>query len=55
MKEDCFFFFQMSFYKNGKLQGLAFEDLFEGMYYPAISLYKAVKVGGQNYELCIRN
>ncbi|KAG9328786.1 hypothetical protein JZ751_004602 [Albula glossodonta] len=29
------------FYKNGVSQGVAFEDLFEGMYFPAISLYRS--------------
>lgn len=35
---------KITFYKNGKCQGVAFEDLFEGLYYPAISLYKSTKV-----------
>ena len=32
------------FYKNGKCLGNAFQDLYEGMYYPAISLFKTAKV-----------
>ncbi|KAI1882567.1 hypothetical protein AGOR_G00252080 [Albula goreensis] len=32
------------FYKNGVSQGVAFEDLFEGMYFPAISLYRGCTV-----------
>lgn len=36
--------FQMIFYKNGVSQGVAFENLFEGIYYPAISLYKSCTV-----------
>uniref|UniRef100_A0A8C1WY81 Ash2 like, histone lysine methyltransferase complex subunit n=1 Tax=Cyprinus carpio TaxID=7962 RepID=A0A8C1WY81_CYPCA len=32
------------FFKNGVNQGVAYEDLFEGMYYPAISLYKSCTV-----------
>ncbi|CAL9682418.1 unnamed protein product [Knipowitschia caucasica] len=32
------------FYKNGTSQGVAFENLFEGLYYPAISLYKSCTV-----------
>uniref|UniRef100_A0A3P9ITL8 Set1/Ash2 histone methyltransferase complex subunit ASH2 n=1 Tax=Oryzias latipes TaxID=8090 RepID=A0A3P9ITL8_ORYLA len=32
---------RMIFYKNGVSQGVAFENLFEGIYYPAISLYKS--------------
>ncbi|XP_018494847.1 set1/Ash2 histone methyltransferase complex subunit ASH2 [Galendromus occidentalis] len=31
---------RVSFFKNGKLEGVAFENLYEGTYYPAISLYK---------------
>lgn len=32
-------------YKNGSSQGIAYEDVFEGVYYPAVSLYKNTKVG----------
>lgn len=35
---------QMIMYKNGVSQGVAFEDVFEGVYYPALSLYKNSKV-----------
>ncbi|XP_043938176.1 set1/Ash2 histone methyltransferase complex subunit ASH2 [Protopterus annectens] len=35
---------QMMFYKNGANQGLAFHDIFEGVYFPAISLYKSCTV-----------
>ncbi|KAL8586825.1 hypothetical protein ACOMHN_052701 [Nucella lapillus] len=31
---------KMVMYRNGKSWGVAFEDVFEGIYYPAISLYK---------------
>lgn len=34
----------MVFYKNGVNQGVAFENLFEGIYFPAISLYKSCTV-----------
>lgn len=34
----------IAFYLNGKNQGVAFEDIFEGTYYPAISIYKGAKV-----------
>lgn len=34
----------MIFYKNGMNQGVAYENLFEGMYFPAISLYKNCQV-----------
>ena len=32
------------FFKNGKCQGVAFTDMFEGYYYPAVSLYKNATV-----------
>ncbi|KAK2823258.1 hypothetical protein Q7C36_019858 [Tachysurus vachellii] len=35
---------RMIFYKNAVNQGLAYENLFEGMYFPAISLYKNCQV-----------
>uniref|UniRef100_A0A3P8VC56 Set1/Ash2 histone methyltransferase complex subunit ASH2 n=1 Tax=Cynoglossus semilaevis TaxID=244447 RepID=A0A3P8VC56_CYNSE len=35
---------RMIFFKNGVSQGVAFENLFEGMYFPAISLYKSCTV-----------
>ncbi|XP_052776815.1 set1/Ash2 histone methyltransferase complex subunit ASH2-like [Mya arenaria] len=35
---------KICFFLNGKFQGVAYEDLFEGTYYPAISLYKLAKV-----------
>ncbi|XP_056288307.1 set1/Ash2 histone methyltransferase complex subunit ASH2 isoform X2 [Pseudoliparis swirei] len=35
---------QMIFFKNGVSQGVAYENLFEGMYFPAISLYKSCTV-----------
>jgi len=31
-------------YKNGKTDGIAFEDIYGGMYYPAVSLYKTATV-----------
>uniref|UniRef100_A0A4W6F1D2 Set1/Ash2 histone methyltransferase complex subunit ASH2 n=1 Tax=Lates calcarifer TaxID=8187 RepID=A0A4W6F1D2_LATCA len=34
----------MIFYKNGVSHGVAFENLFEGIYFPAISLYKSCTV-----------
>lgn len=34
----------MIFFKNGVSQGVAYEDLFEGLYFPAISLYKSCTV-----------
>ncbi|MGH0175704.1 UNVERIFIED_CONTAM: hypothetical protein FKN15_015623 [Acipenser sinensis] len=35
---------KMIFFRNGVSQGVAFEDLFEGIYFPAISLYKSCTV-----------
>ncbi|KAG8441202.1 hypothetical protein GDO86_006810 [Hymenochirus boettgeri] len=35
---------EIVFYKNGVNQGVAYNDIFEGVYYPAISLYKGCTV-----------
>ncbi|XP_039378724.1 set1/Ash2 histone methyltransferase complex subunit ASH2 isoform X1 [Mauremys reevesii] len=35
---------QIIFYKNGVSQGVAFKEIFEGVYFPAISLYKGCTV-----------
>ncbi|KAK3702961.1 hypothetical protein QZH41_012411 [Actinostola sp. cb2023] len=35
---------KIKFYKNGVCQGMAFEDIFEGTYYPALSVYKNATV-----------
>lgn len=35
---------KISFFKNGLPVGVAFEDIFEGFYYPSISLYKNCSV-----------
>lgn len=35
---------KISFYKNGKFLGVAFEDIYAGFYYPSISLYKSCTV-----------
>ncbi|KAK6185121.1 hypothetical protein SNE40_007425 [Patella caerulea] len=35
---------KIMFFKNGKNQGVAFEDIYEGIYYPAFSLYKTTTV-----------
>lgn len=42
---DGLWILQMIMYKNGSSQGIAYEDVFEGVYYPAVSLYKNTKVG----------
>lgn len=41
---DGLWILQMIMYKNGSSQGIAYEDVFEGVYYPAVSLYKNAKV-----------
>ncbi|XP_061406597.1 set1/Ash2 histone methyltransferase complex subunit ASH2-like isoform X1 [Lethenteron reissneri] len=41
------------FYKNGVGQGTAFEDVYEGVYFPAVSLYKSCSVSvnfGPNFK-----
>ena len=35
---------RISFYRNGQYLGVAFEDIYEGFYFPSISLYKNCKV-----------
>ncbi|KAM3830648.1 set1/Ash2 histone methyltransferase complex subunit ASH2 isoform 5-T6 [Vipera latastei] len=35
---------QIIFYKNGTSQGVAYKDIFEGVYFPAVSLYKGCTV-----------
>ena len=40
----AFIFIQTYMYKNGKNQGLAWTDLYEGTYYPAVSIYKNASV-----------
>lgn len=35
---------KISFYKNGRCIGVAFEDIYAGFYYPTISLYKSCVV-----------
>uniref|UniRef100_A0A6G1SB82 Set1/Ash2 histone methyltransferase complex subunit ASH2 n=1 Tax=Aceria tosichella TaxID=561515 RepID=A0A6G1SB82_9ACAR len=35
---------QISFYKNGRFLGVAFQDIYRGFYYPSISLYKSCRV-----------
>lgn len=41
----------MIFYKNGVNQGVAFENLFEGIYFPAISLYKSCTVSAHAHAV----
>jgi len=39
----------MLMYKNGECQGTAFEDIYGGIYYPAVSLYKTATVRNSLY------
>jgi len=39
----------MIMYKNGECQGTAFEDIYVGTYYPAVSLYKTSTVSNKYY------
>ncbi|OQR67080.1 set1/Ash2 histone methyltransferase complex subunit ASH2-like [Tropilaelaps mercedesae] len=32
------------FFRNGRLEGVAFEEIFGGVYYPAVSIYKNATV-----------
>lgn len=45
---------KISFYKNGQYLGVAFENIYEGFYYPSISLYKnctvTVNFGQQEFR-----
>ena len=34
----------ITFYRNGKSLGTAFQNIYDGEYFPAISLYKEAKV-----------
>ena len=43
--------FQMTLFKNGECQGVAFQDISGGVYYPAISLYKAASVSHWTVQL----
>jgi Set1/Ash2 histone methyltransferase complex subunit ASH2 len=31
---------KITFYKNGVCHGIAYKDIYEGVYYPAVSIYK---------------
>jgi len=42
---------QVVMYKNGECQGVAFEDLYGGTYYPAVSLYKTATVRYQLFTV----
>uniref|UniRef100_A0A8C5K9Z9 Set1/Ash2 histone methyltransferase complex subunit ASH2 pseudogene n=1 Tax=Jaculus jaculus TaxID=51337 RepID=A0A8C5K9Z9_JACJA len=44
---------EIIFYKNGVNQGMAYKDIFEGVYFPAISLYKSYRVS-INFGPCFK-
>ncbi|XP_014440554.1 set1/Ash2 histone methyltransferase complex subunit ASH2 isoform X2 [Tupaia chinensis] len=44
---------EIVFYKNGVNQGVAYKDIFEGVYFPAISLYKSCTVS-INFGPCFK-
>uniref|UniRef100_A0A2K6P5M5 ASH2 like, histone lysine methyltransferase complex subunit n=1 Tax=Rhinopithecus roxellana TaxID=61622 RepID=A0A2K6P5M5_RHIRO len=44
---------EIIFYKNGVNQGVAYKDIFEGVYFPAISLYKSCTVS-INFGPCFK-
>ncbi|XP_043842362.1 set1/Ash2 histone methyltransferase complex subunit ASH2 isoform X4 [Dromiciops gliroides] len=44
---------QIIFYKNGVSQGVAYKEIFEGVYFPAISLYKSCTVS-INFGPCFK-
>lgn len=44
-------FLQIIFFKNGVSQGVAYDNLYEGMYFPAISLYKSCTVSAMRRDL----
>ncbi|XP_062069737.1 set1/Ash2 histone methyltransferase complex subunit ASH2 isoform X5 [Lepus europaeus] len=44
---------EIIFYKNGANQGVAYKDIFEGVYFPAISLYKSCTVS-INFGPCFK-
>jgi len=35
---------KIAFFKNGVCHGVAFKDIYKGMYYPAVSVYKNASV-----------
>ncbi|KAG5444000.1 transcription factor, contains a PHD finger motif [Clonorchis sinensis] len=44
---------KISFYRNGECQGTAFTDIYAGLYYPAISIYRSATVSvnfGPNFK-----
>ena len=43
--------FQILLFKNGKCQGVAFDDILGGTYYPAISLYKSATVRTESHDM----
>ena len=44
-------FFQIIFFKNGVSQGVAYENIYEGAYHPAVSIYKQSSVSKSGPKL----
>ena len=40
----------IQFYKNGVPLGKAYEDIYDGVYFPAISLFKTAKVNREIFD-----
>uniref|UniRef100_A0A8C5SQV7 Set1/Ash2 histone methyltransferase complex subunit ASH2 n=1 Tax=Laticauda laticaudata TaxID=8630 RepID=A0A8C5SQV7_LATLA len=46
---------QIIFYKNGTSQGVAYRDIFEGVYFPAVSLYKGCTVSDMGWVAVVEH
>ncbi|RLV87525.1 hypothetical protein DV515_00015609 [Chloebia gouldiae] len=46
---------QIIFFKNGVSQGVAFKDIFEGVYFPAISLYKGCTMSDMGWGAVVEH
>ncbi|GAB1301764.1 Set1/Ash2 histone methyltransferase complex subunit ASH2 [Apodemus speciosus] len=46
---------EIIFYKNGVSQGVAYRDIFEGVYFPAISLYKSCTMSDMGWGAVVEH
>ncbi|KAM4035710.1 set1/Ash2 histone methyltransferase complex subunit ASH2 isoform 2-T2 [Anomaloglossus baeobatrachus] len=46
---------EIVFYKNGANQGVAYKDVFEGVYFPAISLYRGCTMSDMAWEAVVEH
>ncbi|ELK28859.1 Set1/Ash2 histone methyltransferase complex subunit ASH2 [Myotis davidii] len=46
---------EIIFYKNGVNQGVAYKDIFEGVYFPAISLYKSCTMSDMGWGAVVEH